>query len=164
MRKRIHLYFNADADPSLLKCGSGSCSSSKWCESATIGLQFERPGPPRLHFRASKVPDFDWGSGSSFSLLMVRILIELSKVIRIHANLDPRLYSSTNSDQNTHSTAVVPVHGVAKSAEFGPSCPSIRGIKYHVLGFVWRGSVIFCRIKTSWSSLQTLQTFFICKL
>ncbi len=32
-------HLNADPDPASLQCGSKYCSSSRWCESATTGLQ-----------------------------------------------------------------------------------------------------------------------------
>ncbi len=71
----IHLftYKCGSRSNSSLKCGSGSCSSSKWCESATTGLhskyppklRFEppcfhyvRPMPSQAPFWASKAPEF----------------------------------------------------------------------------------------------------------
>jgi hypothetical protein len=72
-------------------CGSGSCSSSNWCESATTGLQtmqgfiFEPPSLHCEHPRLSKAPF--WASKSSWILTSVRIRIQLLPLMRIRIQI-----------------------------------------------------------------------------
>ncbi len=97
-----------------LQCGSGSCSSSKWYESATTGLQTLQGsnlslhafivsvhGPPWLHFEPLKLLNFESG----------RILIHLFTLTRI------RIRNMTHWTELTEQNFVPPyshVHWVAQ--------------------------------------------------
>ncbi len=80
----------------LLRCGSGSCSSSKWCESAITGLPtlqgsilslhasiLNDHGPPRLRFEPLKLLNFDSHAFHSN--------VDPDPASQINADLDPRI-------------------------------------------------------------------------
>jgi hypothetical protein len=98
-------HFNADPDPDPAfhlnaDPGSGSCSSSRWCESATTGLQTlpcsflslhvsilsfhasvfsVHDGPPRLHSEPRKLLNFDFNADPDPAVYLMRIRIQVLK-------------------------------------------------------------------------------------
>ncbi len=87
---------NQGCGSSLFWCGSGSCSSSKWWESATTGLQTAQDsilslqasfvsvhGPPRLHFEPLKPLKFYFNADPDSTF---------------HSYADPDTASENNAD------------------------------------------------------------------
>ncbi len=95
------LHFDADPDQTFpLWCGSGSCSSSKWCESPTTGAQALQDstlslhastvgvhGPPRLHFEPLR------------NLIDVTVN-SVADPQHFDANLDPACYFDADPDSD----------------------------------------------------------------
>ncbi len=85
---RIHSDKNADPEPTSLKCrsGSGSCSSSKWCLSATIGLLDLQSSIYFLHASIVSVHGSPWLQFEIWSFLiltLMRIWIQLLALMLI---------------------------------------------------------------------------------